>query len=148
MGDDPDHGHSECFIYVLLGKMDCHWLGGNANFVWTNNGSGWVILQFWVPTLASPGIGSGLLNIAENESALRLRISERYDALPKLLHGDILDASCGKPCFGLICYPISRRRVIAKCIDPLKGVIRPLGLDHPLVAVTECDVKERFFRTL
>jgi hypothetical protein len=37
---------------------------------WTTNGSGWVILQFWVSTLAAPGIGSGLLNIAESESAL------------------------------------------------------------------------------
>ena len=81
------------------------------------------------------------------DPALRLGISERYGALPKF-HGDILDASCGKPCFGLICSPISRRRVIAKCTDPLKGAIRPLGLDHQFVAVTECDVKERFFRTL
>ncbi len=37
---------------------------------------------------------------------------------------------------------------ITKCADPLKGAIRPLGLDHPLVAVTECNVKERFFRTV
>jgi hypothetical protein len=79
------------------------------------------------------------------DPVLRLPISERSGAPPKL-HGDILDASCGKPCFGLICYPISRRRVIAKCTDPLKGAIRPL--DHPLVAVTQCDVKERFFQTL
>jgi hypothetical protein len=43
--------------------------GSNADFIWTTNGSGWVILQFWVPTPASPGIGSGLLNIAEAESA-------------------------------------------------------------------------------
>jgi hypothetical protein len=81
------------------------------------------------------------------DPVLRPRISERYGALPKL-HGDILDAPCGKPCLGLACYPISRRRVIAKCTDPLKGAIRPFGLDHPFVAVTECDVKERFFRTL
>lgn len=76
-----------------------------------------------------------------------LRISERIGALPKL-HGDILDPSNGKPCLGLICYPISRGRVIAKCTNPLKSAIRPLGLDHPFVAVTEYDVKERFFRAL
>jgi len=81
------------------------------------------------------------------DPVLRLRISERSGALPKL-PDDILDASCGKPCFGLICYPISRRRVIAKCTNPLKGAIRPLGLDRPFVAVTQCDVKERFFQTL
>ncbi len=78
---------------------------------------------------------------------LRLRISDRFGALPKL-DGDILDASSGKPCFRLICYPISRGGVIAKCTDPLKGAIRPLGLDHPLVAVAECNVKEQFFRTV
>jgi hypothetical protein len=77
--------------------------------------------------------------------ALRPRISERVGALPKL-HGDILDASSGKPCFGLIRYPISRGRVIAKCTDLLKSAIRPLGLDHPFVAIT--DVEERLFRTL
>jgi hypothetical protein len=81
------------------------------------------------------------------DPVLRLRISERYGALPQL-HGDILDASRGKSCFGLICYPISRRQVIAKCTNPLKSAIRPLGLDHPFVAVTEYDVKERFFRAL
>ncbi len=78
---------------------------------------------------------------------LRLGISERVGALPKF-HGDILDPSSGKPCFGLVCDPISRGRVIAKRTDPLKGAIRPLGLDHPFVAVAECKVKERFFRTL
>jgi hypothetical protein len=76
-----------------------------------------------------------------------LRILERIGALPKL-HGDILDPSNGKPCFGLICYPISRSRVIPKCTNPLKSAIRPLGLDHPFVALTEYDVKERFFRAL
>lgn len=76
-----------------------------------------------------------------------LRISERIGALPKL-HGDILDPSNGKPCLGLICYPISRGRVIAKCTNPLKSAIRPLDLDRPFVAVTKYDVKERFFRAL
>ena len=76
-----------------------------------------------------------------------LRISDRIGPLPKL-HGDILDPSNGKPCFGLICYPISRGRVIPKRTNPLKSAIRPLGLDHPFVAVTEYDVKERFFRAL
>ncbi len=33
-------------------------------------------------------------------------------------------------------------------IRRLKSAIRPLGLDHPFVAVTEYDVKERFFRAL
>ncbi len=76
-----------------------------------------------------------------------LRGSDRFRALPKL-HGDILDAPSGQPCCGFTCYPISRGRVIAKCTDPLKSAIRPLGLDHPFVAVTKYDVKERFFRTL
>jgi hypothetical protein len=75
----------------------------------------------------------------------KLRISERLGAPSKLL-GDILDPSNRKPCFGLICYPISRGRVISKCTNPLKSAIRPLGLDHPFVAITEYDVKERFFR--
>src|SRR6476659_10054798 len=74
-----------------------------------------------------------------------LRTPERIGSLSKL-PGDVLDPSNGKPCFGLICYPISRGRVISKCTNPLKSAIRPLGLNHPFVAVTEYDVKERFFR--
>jgi hypothetical protein len=76
-----------------------------------------------------------------------LRTPERIGALPKL-PGDILDPSNGKPCFGLILLPISRGGVITKCTNPLKSAIRPLGLNHPFVAVTEYDVKDRFFRTL
>jgi hypothetical protein len=43
--------------------------GRNADFSWTTNGLGWVILQFGVSSTAAPGIGSGLLNIAEAENS-------------------------------------------------------------------------------
>ena len=84
---------------------------------------------------------------ASARCALRLLISERIGALPKL-HGEILDPSNGKPCFGLICNPINRCRVIPECTNPFKSAVPPLGLDHPFVAVAEYDVKERFFRVL
>jgi hypothetical protein len=65
-----------------------------------------------------------------------LRTTERIGALLKL-PGDILEPSNGKPCFGSICYPIGRGRVIPKCTNPLKNAIRPLGLDYPFVAGRE-----------
>jgi hypothetical protein len=50
-----------------------------------------------------------------------------------------------QPCFGLSGYPMSRRRVIPKRIDPLKGVIRPLDLYRPFVAIAEYNVEDGFF---
>ncbi len=40
---------------------------------------------------------------------------------------------------------MSRRRVIPKRIDPLKGVIRPLDLYHPFIAIAEYNVEDGFF---
>jgi hypothetical protein len=44
--------------------------GRSGHFSWTTNGGdGWVVLQFWLPSTAVPGIGS-TMNIAEVETAV------------------------------------------------------------------------------
>ena len=40
---------------------------------------------------------------------------------------------------------MSRRRVIPKRIDPLEGVIRPLDLYRPFVAIAEYNVEDGLF---
>jgi hypothetical protein len=45
-------------------------------------------------------------------------------------------------------YPISCGRMIVEGVDALKGAIRPLSLDCPLIAVTEDNVKDRLLRAL
>jgi hypothetical protein len=38
--------------------------------------------------------------------------------------------------------------MIVEGVDALKGTIRPLSLDHPLIAVNEDNVKDRLLRAL
>jgi hypothetical protein len=45
-------------------------------------------------------------------------------------------------------YPISCGGTIVEGVDALKGAIRPLSLDCPLIAVTEDNVKDRLLRAL
>ena len=45
-------------------------------------------------------------------------------------------------------YPISCRGTIVEGVDALKGAIRPLSLDCPLIAVNEDNVKDRLLRAL
>jgi hypothetical protein len=73
--------------------------------------------------------------------ALRLRISERVGALPKL-HGDILDVSSGKPCFGAL----GARTTCESCTSIDAGgiaeVVYILGNSfHAVTVLIETDVR-------
>jgi hypothetical protein len=61
-------GSDSLYLYYWA-KWTVTGSGSNADFKWTTNGEGWVMLQFWVSSTAAPGIGSGLLNIAETEKS-------------------------------------------------------------------------------
>jgi hypothetical protein len=53
-----------------------------------------------------------------------------------------------QPRIRLGAYPISCGGVIVEGVDALKGAIRPLSLDRPLIVVAEDNVKDRLLRAL
>jgi hypothetical protein len=48
------------------------------------------------------------------------------------------------PCFGPGTYPVRSRGVVLESIDGLKSAVGPFGLDHPLITVTQYQMKDRF----
>jgi hypothetical protein len=58
------------------------------------------------------------------------------------------DGSHLQPRIRLGAYPISCGGMIVESVDVLKGAVRPLSLDCPLIAVTEDYMKDRLLAAL